>query len=147
MYRTRCDFALAHSIWGVEPYINFNTTVTGIYNQASTTLGHAPMLEQFYLYDAMQLAAQAILQAKSNKVDTIVKALPTVAKNYQGATGVIHFDKYGDRDVSDLGFFGLSKDPAQTGDAAWSFKYYAMYDSAVNKYNMLSTPTARQGGF
>jgi ABC-type branched-subunit amino acid transport system substrate-binding protein len=141
------DFALAHSIWGVEPYINFNTTVTDVYNQASTTLGHAPMLEHFYLYDAMQLAAQAILQANSNKVDTIVKALPTVAKNYQGTTGVVHFDKYGDRDVSDLGFFGLSKDPAQTGDAAWSFKYYAMFDSAANKFNMLSTPTARQGGF
>src|SRR5271157_65851 len=141
------DFALARSLWGAEPYIAFNDTITGIYNQASTTLGHSPNLEHFYLYDAMQLAAQAILQAKSNKVDTIVKALPTVLKNYQGATGVIHFDKYGDRDTSGIGFFGLYKDPSQTGDAAWSFRYYALYDPASNKFSILSTPTERQAGF
>jgi len=141
------DFALARNLWGSEPFITFNDTVTGIYNQANTTLGHAPKLEHFYLYDAMQLAAQAILQAKTTKVDTIVKALPTAAKNYQGVTGVIHFDKYGDRDVSDLGYFGLSNDKTQTGDAAWSLKYYAMYDSASKTFKVLSTPAARLGGF
>lgn len=141
------DFALARNLWASEPLVTFNNTVTGIYTQANTTLGHAPNLEHFYLYDAMQLAAQAILQSKTGKVDAVVKALPVVIKTYQGATGVVHFDKNGDRDVSDLGYFGLSKDPAQTGDAAWSFKYYATYDSAAKKFNVLSTPAARQGGF
>ncbi len=141
------DFALARSLWGTEPFISFNDTVSGIFSQASTTLGHAPKMEHFYLYDAMQLAAQAILQSKNTKVDTIAKALPTAAKNYQGITGVIHFDKNGDRDVSDLGYFGLYKDPSQTGDAAWSFRYYAIYDSVSKTFKVLATPAERKGSY
>jgi len=141
------DFALARNLWGSEPYITVNDTVTNIFNQASTSLGHAPEMDHFYLYDAMQLAAQAILQAKSNKVTAIVKAFPTVVKNYQGITGVIQFDKYGDRDVSDLGYFGLYKDSTKTGDAAWSFSYYAVYDSASKTFKVLSTPAPRLGSY
>jgi ABC-type branched-subunit amino acid transport system substrate-binding protein len=141
------DFALARSLWASEPYITFSDTVTGIFNQANTTLGHAPNMEHFYLYDAMQLAAQAILKANSNKAEVIAKSLPTVAKTYQGVTGVIHFDKYGDRDVSDLGYFGLYKDPAQTGDAAWQYRYYAVYDSASKTFKVLAQPEERKGSY
>jgi ABC-type branched-subunit amino acid transport system substrate-binding protein len=141
------DFGLARSLWASEPYITFNDTVTGIFNQANTTLGHAPNMEHFYLYDAMQLAAQSILKANSNKSDAIAKALPTVAKTYQGVTGVIHFDKNGDRDVSDLGYFGLYKDPAQTGDAAWQYRYYAVYDSASKTFKVLAQPEERKGSY
>ena len=106
--------------------------------QAKAELGREPRLEHIYLYDALQIAARAVLLAGEDNGDAVAAAIPAAAKGYSPASGVIRFDQNGDRESGDLAYYGLFQ-----GDQGWEYRYYAYYDAAADRFLVLSAPDLR----
>jgi ABC-type branched-subunit amino acid transport system substrate-binding protein len=140
-----CDFALAHNMWGQEAHPPMNELVQRLWKQAKTELGQAPRFEHVYLYDAMQIAARAVLLAGTADGDAVATAIPAAAKGYNPATGAIRFDKNGDRASGDLAYYGLFR----KDDGQFEYRYYAYFysDSPTGRFEILPQPEHREVQF
>jgi ABC-type branched-subunit amino acid transport system substrate-binding protein len=134
------DFALAHSLWGQEFHPPMNDLVRRLWAQARAELGREPRFEHVYLYDAMQIAARAILVAgTADDGLAVAAAIPTVAEGYDPAMGSIRFDENGDRASGDLAYYGLFQ-----GQGGFEYRYFAFYDAATDRFVVLPEPEPRQ---
>lgn len=79
-----------------SPLAQFLGGAQGYVTQYTKKFGQAPGPYSVYEYDAVGVLAQAIKNAGSTNAVKIDKALHAI-QNYQGATGVIGFNKIGDR--------------------------------------------------
>jgi len=134
------DFALAHSLWGQEFHPPMNDLVRRLWAQARAELGREPRFEHIYLYDAMQIAARAVLAAgTADDGLAVAAAIPTVAEEYDPAMGSIRFDENGDRASGDLAYYGLFQ-----GQGGFEYRYFAFYDAAKDRFEVLPEPEPRQ---
>jgi len=134
------DFALAHSLWGQEFHPPMNDLVRRLWAQARAELGREPRFEHVYLYDAMQIAARAILVAgTADDGLAVAAAIPTVVEEYDPAMGSIRFDENGDRASGDLAYYGLFQ-----GQGGFEYRYFAFYDAAADRFVVLPEPEPRQ---
>jgi len=136
------DFALAHNVWGAESYLPMNEPLRRMRAAVQAQLGREPRLEHIYLYDAMQIAARAVLLAGTAKGNAVAAMIPSATQKYAPVTGIIRFDANGDRASGDLAFYGLFKE-----GSTWVYRYYAFYDSQTNQFRILSQPEKREAIF
>ena len=136
------DFALAHQMWGQEFRPPENDLLRRLWAQARSQLGREPRYEHVFLYDALQIAARAVLLAGSTDGDAVAAAIPAAAEAYAPATGPIRFDGNGDRASGNLAYYGLFQ-----GAEGFEYRYYAFYDAAAGRFNVLPQPERREVRF
>ncbi|MEB3816812.1 MAG: penicillin-binding protein activator [Desulfurococcales archaeon] len=98
-----------------------NTITFSITNKTSKVfctlkkeIGYTPDPYSLIAYDAVWVMGLAIEKAGGPKatVDAVAKAIPEVLKTYEGVTGKIVLNQYGDRAGSDYGIFEIVKTPS-----------------------------------
>jgi branched-chain amino acid transport system substrate-binding protein len=135
------DFALAHKMWGEESHPPMNELVRRLWTQAKAQLGEEPRFEHVYLYDALQIAARAVMLAgTAEDGEAVAAAIPAAVEGYNPATGLIRFDNKGDRASGDLAYYGLFQSGAE-----FEYRYYAYfyYDAAGGRFEVLQEPEPR----
>jgi ABC-type branched-subunit amino acid transport system substrate-binding protein len=133
-------FALAHNLWGQEFHPPMNDLVRRLWAQAKAKLGREPRFEHVYLYDAMQIAAHAVLAAgTADDGLAVAAAIPTAVEGYDPAMGSIRFDENGDRASGDLAYYGLFQ-----GQRGFEYRHFAFYDAATDRFVVLPEPEPRQ---
>jgi hypothetical protein len=75
------------------------------------------------MYDAMQIAACAVLLAETDDGDAVAAAIP--------AMGVIRFNENGDRISGNLACYGLFQDTA-----GLELRHFAYYDTATDRFEI-----------
>ncbi len=84
------------------------------------------------MYDACWLYALSIIEAWTTDTTFVKQALPIVAEDYQGASGLCRFDVYGDRYSVDYRVWGYGLKDGQV--TAVDYGYYDSSDGRVTWY-------------
>ena len=96
-----------------------NDKAVKVYCELKNKLGYTPDPYSLIAYDALYVLALAIAQAGPDNVDAVAKAVEDVVKNYDGVSGKIVLDEYGDRVATDYGVFEVVK---QGDKYTWTLK-------------------------
>ncbi len=132
------DFAMEIGLWAPEQRPMVNDLTISLLEEARSVLGRYPSYEHIYAYDAMMIAANALLSAGGGGRGELAKIIPLEAERYFGATGLKTLDSNGDLMAEDTAFIGVMK----TGDA-YEFGYYAFHDSVRDEFTVLNAPQRR----
>jgi ABC-type branched-subunit amino acid transport system substrate-binding protein len=132
------DFAIAVGLLAPEQHPPVSNLSKRLMEEARLQLGRYPSYEHVYLYDAIMIAAEALLAAGNRGRDAVIKAIPAIAEHYYGATGCKALDSNGDLKAEDTAFIGVTKN----GDT-YTFSYYVFYDALRDEFNILDKPMER----
>lgn len=102
--------------------------------------GQEPDSYSIISYDSAWLIALAVIQAGVYDGEQIKNLLPTVAQTYDGVSGKIVFDQYGDRASGDYKISYVTKDPA-TGNYKWVVYGIWHYDTDTITVLVATTTT------
>ena len=87
-----------------------NDKAVRVYCYLKQKLGSTPDPYSLIAYDALYVLALAIAKAGPDNVTGVAQAIPEVVKNYEGVSGQIVLDEYGDRVATDYGVFQVVKE-------------------------------------
>ncbi len=132
------DFALAVDLWAPEQRPIVNDLTVSLMEEARSRLGHFPSYEHIYLYDAIMIAARALLVAGSGESDILRTVIPEIAETYFGATGNKALDTNGDLQDEDTAFIGVAR-----RDDVYQLGYYAFHDGSRGEFSILDEPQER----
>ncbi|MGB9728680.1 MAG: ABC transporter substrate-binding protein [Thermoprotei archaeon] len=102
--------------------------------------GQEPDSYSIISYDSAWLIALAVIQAGVYDGEQIKNLLPTVAQSYEGVSGKIVFDQYGDRASGDYKISYVVKDPT-TGNYKWVVYGIWHYDTDTITVKITTTTT------
>jgi ABC-type branched-subunit amino acid transport system substrate-binding protein len=130
------DYAIHVGLLAPEQRPVATDATVALLEEAKGELGEYPSYEHVYLYDAVMVAADALLMSGGG--GDLTDAIPVVAGQYYGVTGWKHLDVNGDLASEDTAFIGVYQ-----ASGGYEIRYYAFYDGARSDFNMLSTPQPR----
>lgn len=87
-----------------------NDKAVRVYCYLKQKLGYGPDPYSLIAYDSLYVLALAIAQAGPDDVNAVAQAIPQVVQNYEGVSGQIVLDEYGDRVATDYGVFEVVKE-------------------------------------
>ena len=89
----------------------------------------APSFFDVALYDCCWVYALSVLEADGTSTTDVVEALPRVASEYRGITGLCVLDENGDREMVDFVLSGYS----ETSPGSYAFWEYGFYNSTTGQ--------------
>lgn len=130
------DFAVEVGLWAPEQRPIIRELTTRLMETARAELGEYPSYEHVYLYDAIMVAANALMEAGGDRED-LNAAIPLVASHYYGTTGLKALDSNGDLMAEDTAFIGVCKEDG------YKLAYYAYHDGLRNEFTILQKAEER----
>jgi branched-chain amino acid transport system substrate-binding protein len=103
------SFLISVKFMGTRPVTPSNILYQEFKERFKQATGEDPPVFSESLYDAIQLAGMAILQAGKYDGEAIKNALPQVAKNYYGPSGWTLFDENGDKAFQNYAIWTIIK--------------------------------------
>ena len=120
----------AEVVWKNTITFSITNKTSKVFCTLKKELGYTPDPYSLIAYDAVWVMGLAIEKAGGPKasVDAVASAIPQVLKTYEGVTGKIILNQYGDRAGSDYGIFTIVKTPN-----GYQWKIIELYKYLENK--------------
>ena len=130
------DHAIQIGLWAPEQRPVASDAALALMGEVRQRLGRYPSHEHVYLYDAVMVAARALLLSGGG--DGLTQFIPMAAGQHYGVTGWKALDGNGDLASEDTAFIGVYRTRG-----GYEISYYAFHYGAWGEFNVLPEPLLR----
>ena len=130
------DYAIKLGLLAPEQRPIASKAATSLMDEAKQRLGRHPSYEHMYMYDAIMVAARALL--RSGGGGELASAIRLVTDDYYGVTGWKTLDGNGDLASEDTAFIGVHHT-----SRGYELSYYAFHYGTWGEFNVLEEPMRR----